>query len=86
MTQKCPFLTVLVLLLLALYADRVTSELELDRYHDHAHLAAKLRQLQSEFKDTARMYSLSEKTLTGKELWVLQIGEGEQKVYLTMKQ
>ena len=49
------------------------------KYHSYEEMTNELRKLNRKWPDLTKLYSLSEKTVSGKNLWVLQISTDVQK-------
>lgn len=65
---------ILALLALIAHIGIGTYALELSNFHDHESLSNKLQELRSQFPNIVHIYSLEEKSVSGRYLQVIQIG------------
>lgn len=49
----------------------------MDRYHDYDSMTRKLAELNTIYPDTSFLYKLSETSVKGRELWVIQVRKKE---------
>ena len=56
-----------------------SSEVDLNQYHNFPDLTEKLQELNNQYPSISKLYSLTQKTVEGRDLWVIQVGPNAQK-------